>query len=371
MPAVRILVLSPGYPLDGDLYGHAVAEQLGVLGRRHQIVVQSLSARPSLPSTWRPAPAGHSRGLPVHGPWPGGRAVRLMGTWAHHRSAHFDLIWSLWIDRSGPAARWLSRALGVPFVATVMGGELADLPALGYGGARTAAGRRRVQGVLRAAAVVTVGCRGLAERAQQLSPGLRPHIAPFGVAPGPPGPQRRPWWPGTPLSLATVTDCAPVKGADRVFGALRRLREQQVQADLTVYTLAPAAGRAQLAAQARAHGVEGWVHLSPALEAEAMKAALHEAHVLVSASAHESQGLAMIEAAMAGLPVVGPGVGVMPRLAQWGAGELTSDAHPASLASAALRAAASVPTGRPQVCAFFDREVCAGRFEQAFEAAGR
>ncbi len=368
---MRILVLSPGYPLDGELYGHAVAEQIAVLAHQHQLQVQSLSSRPGLGSGWGRQPSGHSRGVPVFGPPPGGRAARLAGIWARHRASDLDLVWGLWLDRSGEAARLLAAALHVPWVGSVMGGELADMPSLRYGGARTPWARRRLQASLKSAAAVTVGSEWLADRAQTLCPGPRPWVTPFGVRADQVRAPATPWRPDQPLKLATVTSSTPVKGAGRVFGALAQLRSEGVQAKLTVYTLDGPEGRAQLQGQAQAHGVQGSVTFSPPLQEPELAHALADAQVLVCGSAHESQGLAMIEAALAGLWVVGPGVGVMTHLQALGVAYQTKDARPTTLAQAVLRQAVLRPAPAQMVAEAYSRSACAARFDAVFQRVGR
>jgi len=368
---VRILVLSPGYPLDGELYGHAVAEQIAVLAEQHELQVQSLSSRPGLGSGWGRQPSGFSRGVPVFGPPPGGRAARLAGIWARHRARGFDLVWGLWLDRSGEAARLLAAALNIPWVGSVMGGELADMPSLRYGGARSPWARRRLQASLRSAAAVTVGSEWLADRAEALCPAARPWVTPFGVRADHVRAPAMPWRPGQPLKLATVTSSTPVKGAGRVFGALAQICREGVQANLTVYTLDAAGGRAQLREQAQAHGVGSFVTFSPPLAEPELATALADASVLVCGSAHESQGLAMIEAALAGLWVVGPEVGVMADLQALGVAQQTEDARPTTLAQAILQQAVLRPGQAQGVAEAYNRSACAARFDAVFRKVGR
>lgn len=367
---MRILVLSPGFPVDGARYGHAVAEQVVALADRHEILVQSLSARPELPARRAPGPHAWRAGLPVWAPPLGGRARRLGQVWAWHRRRPPDLVWSLWLDRSGPAALALARAFRARWVASVMGGELADLPGLGYGGARTRRGRLGVQALLRAADRVTVGSEWLARRARALAPGRPVHVAPIGVEASTAPPPRRPWLREGPLELVTVTDAAPVKGAREVFAGLGALRARGVDARLTVFTLTTEAGRARLAGLASLAGVLDVVRLEPPTEARALRARLPALHALVSASHHESQGLALIEAALAGLPVVTPPVGVAEALADLGAARLCGRA-PDALAAAIVGAAAETPDASARVAARFGLPATTARWSGLFEETAR
>ncbi len=365
---MRILVLSPGFPLQDEFYGHAVAEQVAALAKRHEVCVQSLSSRPALPAAW-PLQSTQSRGLTVLGPPPGSKARRLAQIWSHHRNADFDLIWSLWLDRSGPAGAALARLFRIPWVASVLGGELADLPALHYGGAQAARARKILKGLLRDASMVTVGSQGLVAQAQRLGASESPTVAPVGVQAIGPGWGRSPWKAGRCLDMATVTDAALVKGADRVFGALASLCHSGTEASLTVFSLAEGDGRARLERMARVHGVLDRVTFLPPMSSTELQEELRGFHVLVSGSAHESQGLAFIEAALAGVPVVAPSVGVMPQLQGWGAAWVTADANAQSLAATVVEAAGQISAGTPSVASHFEVAVCADRFEAVFNKA--
>lgn len=273
------------------------------------------------------------------------------------------------MDRSGPAGAALARLFRIPWVASVLGGELADLPALHYGGAQEPRARKIIKGLLRDASLVTVGSEGLVTQAELLGVMDSPALAPIGVKAGGPGWGRSPWKKGRCLDMATVTDAGLVKGAGRVFGTLSELCRSGTDATLTVFTLADESGRVQLQRMAAAHRVLDRVTFLPAMSSEELQEELRGFHVLISGSAHESQGLALIEGALAGVPVVAPSVGVMQQLRGWGAAWVSSDASPQSLAATVCEAAAQISGGTQHVKEHFLISACADRFDVAFEKA--
>lgn len=357
---MRVLLLAPGYPLDGDLFGSAVAEQVGALADRHDIRVQSL----------RPLPAarGVSRGVSVYS-IAGGRGRRLLTAVARHASWRPDVIWSLWVDATGVAALALAGLLRRPFVASIMGNEVADLGALRYGGARTRTGRLRVRTVLGSARVVTVGSRWLADRVEAVAPRVSTTETPIGVRVESVPTRTRGPWRGGPLRLCAVVDATPVKGAHHILRTLAWLRSQGVGADLTIFTLGGDAARRGLLAMADAADVRAWLHLAPPISADELYRRLPGFDLLLSASAHESQGLSMIEAALAEVPVVAPDVGVAAELAEMGALQVAPSLRPEALGTVALEAAGRRTEARGRVAARFGLEACTERFDRALRRA--
>ena len=95
------------------------------------------------------------------------------------------------------------------------------------------------------------------------------------------------------------------KGADVAVRALGALRERHgIEAELVIAGPFDAAGAREVEALAATAGVAGRVQLRGRLGAEALGAALQQAHVLVAPSRQEAFGLACVEAAAARVPVV-------------------------------------------------------------------
>ncbi|MEQ9504406.1 MAG: glycosyltransferase family 4 protein [Deltaproteobacteria bacterium] len=357
----RVFVLSPGFPLEGDKFGAAVAEQILALGRRFDLRVCSL-----VPLAERRARRGD---VEVLGPPDVGRLGRFRAIAEAADVWRPDLFWCLWVDRAGPPAIALSKMFDRPVVASVMGGELARLPHVAYGTRRSLRGRVTVQAVLRAARVVTVGSPRLREQAEAIA-GATVRETPFGVDPARIQPRTRaPWTKDRPLKMAAVVDVARVKGSEMIFAAHAELLRQGVEARLTVFSLTPKEGHAELRGRASAAGIGEHVVWSPPLAAEGLYRRLPDFDVHVSASLHESQGLALIEAAMANVPVVAPHVGVAEVLAGQGAATLVKSTSAPELAHAILQAASAPVSGRERVAAVYGIEPCTERFAAAIEEA--
>ena len=152
---MRVLVVVPSFPLEDDLFGHAVAEQLRALLDAHELRIESLT-----PLSVR---RSFSHGLEVFSAG-GGRTQRLLSMVSRQGRWSPDVIWGMWADRCGPAALSLGSLLKAPVLVSIMGGEIARLPDIGYGGARTRWGRAKLRWIFRAAQVITVGSRALAQR---------------------------------------------------------------------------------------------------------------------------------------------------------------------------------------------------------------
>ena len=96
--------------------------------------------------------------------------------------------------------------------------------------------------------------------------------------------------------------------------------------------------------------------------------------VLVHPSAHESQGSALVEAALAEVPIAGFDVGVAGELARLGAVvELARSADAGSLAEAVIASASRVadPAARARVAARFGLAASAEAFVRVLEEAKR
>jgi hypothetical protein len=90
---------------------------------------------------------------------------------AEHRRGPFDVIHGFWLDEPGFTAVAAGRLLGLPRLASLMGGELARLPEIGYGGQLARATRLLVGWTMRGAGYLTAGCSdGLVRLRRRLPP---------------------------------------------------------------------------------------------------------------------------------------------------------------------------------------------------------
>jgi glycosyltransferase involved in cell wall biosynthesis len=223
----------------------------------------------------------------------------------------FDLVHAFWANEPGLFGGLLGRASRVPVVLSVGGGEAVWIPEIRYGGAGTRAGRTLSRLAFALASEITVGTtfarEFLPQRARE-----RARVLPLGIdARRFDAPPQRP--AGPPYRLLHVAHLNRVKDHATLFRAIAEVIARVGPTTLDcvgedtlggeVQSQALAAG---LGAHVRFHGFVPPEHLAPMYRA---------AHLHLVSSRYESQGVAILEAAAAGVPTVGTAVGLLPAMA--------------------------------------------------------
>lgn len=326
---MRLLLITPGFPDDEVRYTPGIVDTLVALAARgHTLDIHTLRAPPSASTTFR--------GLSVTAHVRGSRAARFARFLASIRGGDYDVVWCLWPNHTGLAALAAARVLARPLVCSLAGGELERRIELAYGDDRA----RRIAFVLRAADLVTAGAAPLAARARAL--GGRVEIAPIGVD-----------FSGVRTKhgarsnrVVVVSDPSPVKRTAMALDAAC-----DVSDDVTHF------GRFDL----RRDGV---VHRGFVAPTE-LRRTFADFDLLISASAHESQGIVFLEAAYAGLAIAAFDVGVMRTLVELGVPAVIAPyASAAALARAGREALASDRQApRDALAARYSAEATASRFE--------
>lgn len=306
----------------------------------------------------------------------GWRAVALWRqalTWlaAEHRRHGFDVLHAFWATETGAVTAIAGRILGIPTIVSLAGGELVGFRDIGYGGQLATMERLKIGLALRYAHIVTAGSRSLlalAARHPRARPVARLQRVPLGVDLELFQPASSPASVAPP-TLIHVASLAPVKDQATLLHAVANLQRRGVPFRLEMAgtgLLAPVlhqlATRLEIAPVVRFHGAVPH-HLLPALYRGGV--------LFVLSSRHEAQGMAVLEAAASGLPVVGTRVGVLPELTDAATAVSTSD--PRALADA-LAAALRDPeqrqamgrAGRARVEAEFGLARSAARFRQLY-----
>ncbi|TAK00803.1 MAG: glycosyltransferase [Chloroflexota bacterium] len=230
-----------------------------------------------------------------------------------------DVIHAIWLGPSSTIAILGGALARVPVVASVGGGELVALPRIEYGGARTWRRRGHAALALRRASVVTAGSRLALEPLLVRRPDSRwlplgaerddPPDAPVALPPDSgPGPER-------PLRLVVAASINRVKGPELVLGAVARARASLGDAVRLEWLGEDTLG-GSTAGLARALGIDRAVAFAGFQPHAAVRAAWRSADLAVQGSYHESQGVAVLEAAAAGVPTVGTAVGLVAELAR-------------------------------------------------------
>ena len=234
---------------------------------------------------------------------------------AEHRVRRFDVLHAFWAGEPGFVAVLTGRLLGIPTVVSLAGGELARLPDIDYGGRLHAVERIKTWLALRLASMVTAGS-ALTLAAARPWLGARHDTRamriPLGVdlfmfAPAEPQPTN-----GVPR-IVQVASLVPVKDQLTLLRAAALLRERGSRFALELVGAGPL--EPELRSHIRRLGIEDVVALRGAIAHDALPVVYQRAHLFVLSSRHEAQGMAALEAAACGIPVVGTNVGIIPELA--------------------------------------------------------
>jgi glycosyltransferase involved in cell wall biosynthesis len=275
------------------------------LSARHDVHVFALNQE-AMPGEW-PLAGSQVHNIGVrHTRVRAVNAIRLL-----HRAERFHVIHSIWSGTCGLVAVAAARMLGVPSLIHVAGGELVALHEIRYGGRLSWRGRLREAVVLRATQRVTAASQPVIQSLSNL--GLRGERVPLGVDLGvwhAREPVRRAV--GQPPRLIHLAGLNAVKDQTTLLRALALLKRggESFRMDIVGEDTLNGAMQALteclgLSAHVRFHGFLTQTQLRPVVEA---------ADIMVMSSRHETGPLAMLEAAVAGVPTVGTAVG---HIAEW------------------------------------------------------
>jgi glycosyltransferase involved in cell wall biosynthesis len=228
-----------------------------------------------------------------------------------HRSAHFAIVHAIWSGAGGQVAIAVSALLGIPSLIHVAGGELVALPDIGYGSQLRWQGRIGERLVLRAATRITAASAPIVEMISRL--GLRAQRVPLGV-------DLDTWPARSPVHrsnrgaarLVQVASLNPVKDQATLLRALAVLTQRGVRFEMDIVGEDTLHGEMQWLA--RQLGLASRVTFHGFLTRQRLRPIVEAADLMVISSRHETGPLAVLEAAVAGVPTVGTCVG---HIAEW------------------------------------------------------
>ena len=303
---MRVCLITPGFSVEPDDNCIPALRTFALeLARRHEVTVVALR----YPHRQTPYQLGPLRVLPLGGAnISGPRRLLLLrrALQTVRRAGPFDVIQGCWADEPGWVAQQAAQQLGARSVISLMGGELARLPTLGYGGETSVANRWLQRQALRRGDVITAGSHWLQERAA-LRLGRPVHWLPLGLAPRETTPRSPSEGPLTVIGLGSMV---PVKGFETLVRGCATA--QRRGAALRLWMVGDGPQRATLTALGERLGLDAqwfgevpWAEVSPLLS---------QADLLLQTSWWESQGMATLEAAQAGCAVAGTQVGALAHL---------------------------------------------------------
>jgi glycosyltransferase involved in cell wall biosynthesis len=231
-------------------------------------------------------------------------AIRAVTT----RSGRPELLHGIGLS-PGIVATAVGRLLGVPSVVSLVGGELTSLPDIGYGEMRTAKGRAIVKLLLRQARAITVASEFMRRRVE--GQGAQARVMPFGIDVdrfG--GAVARP--DGPPFRLLHVGTLCALKDQLTLVRAVKMLVERGLDVTLDLAGSDDWGGRVQR--EGGELGLGDRVAFHGRRDRGDLLALHRRAHLFVMTSLDDVAPVAALEAAAAGLPVVGTDVGF---IADW------------------------------------------------------
>jgi glycosyltransferase involved in cell wall biosynthesis len=283
---------------------------------------------------------------------------------AEHRRGQFDMVQALFSGNCALLATLCARWLRIPIAIHVAGGELVDLRDIRYGGRQRWHGRLRERLVLRAADAVTAASDPMLGLLSAI--GVTGERLPLGV-------DLRVWVPraprardtARPIRLIQVASLNRVKDQATLLHSLARISAQGHAFHLDVVGEDVLSGEIQ--ALCAALGLGGAVHFHGFLRQTEVRALMECAHVCLVSSRHEAGPIAMLEAAVLGVPTVGTRVG---HVAEWapGAAIAVEVGDATALAAAIVQLIVDEDRRLDIACAAFERAIAsdADRTAQLF-----
>jgi len=232
------------------------------------------------------------------------RAVRAIC--AEHRTTPFNVVHAIWSGWPGLIAVASGKILGIPCLVHIAGGELVSMPEIAYGGRLKWYGRLREAYNLRAATAVTAASTPVIKMLAEL--GVAAQRIPLGVdltAWPPRDPVQRDQ--GRPARLIHVASLNLVKDQATLLRALASLMRSGVNFEMKVVGEDTLHGEMQT--MALELGLSERVRFLGFLPQRQLRSLVEAADLMVLSSRHEAGPLAMLEAAVAGVPTVGTAVG--------------------------------------------------------------
>ncbi|HXG47064.1 MAG TPA: glycosyltransferase [Methylomirabilota bacterium] len=223
-----------------------------------------------------------------------------------HRQAPFDVLHAFWATPPGVLAVSAGRLVGRPVLLHLAGGEVAARPEIGYGGLLRRRGRMWVRFAIRGASCVTAASGPMLDAARRYRRDVE--RLPLGVdLVRWPRRNPRPRDPTRPAQLLHVGSINAVKDHATLLGALSILTASGAAVHLHVVGEDTMGGRVQ--SLAHSLGLSKRVTFHGFLPHRSLRPLVETMDLHLVTSRHEAGPVALLEAAVAGVPSVGTDVG--------------------------------------------------------------
>ncbi len=223
-----------------------------------------------------------------------------------HREQPFDVLHAMWADETGLIAGWFGKTHNIPVVVSILGGELAALHDIGYGGQLSRFGRWTTGQALRYATRVHIPSgyvNKLLEQSSYAVDARRIDLIPLGIDADLFHPDNTSY---DPKRLICVASLIPVKDHATLLRAVARLP------NVTLDLVGDGIDRAWLESMARDLGITAHINFLGAIPHHQLPAYYRRCALHILTSRHETFALSIAEAAACGVPSISTGVGMLP-----------------------------------------------------------
>lgn len=304
----RIGIVTPGFSASEDDWSiPALFNSVRLLAQDHDVHVFTLR----YPHTTRPyqvyGATVHPLGV-THARAGWHRVTTVMrGVASILRQAKFDVLHAFWADEPGVVATLAGTLTRTPVIVSLMGGEMAHLPTIGYGGQLSGLMRRMITFSTSRAAVVTVGSEWLAAKCP-----FPTQVIPLGVDItlfNPDGETRL--LTGEP-ALLHVASLSPVKNQVMLLRTMALVIQKRPGAHL--HSVGRGLELERLQTLSAELGIVGNVTFHGDVPHHELPPFYRAADLCLLTSHYESQGMVALEAAACGKVTIGTRVGILPQL---------------------------------------------------------
>ena len=284
---------------------------------------------------------------------------------AMRQAGPFDLVHGFWADPAGVLAVRYGWRRGLPRVLTCDSGEFAGIPWIEYGSQRTNRGRRAVSDACRHATRVHVCTQFMASLAAMH--GVKTTIIPLVSEMSAPTPA-----PATQRSRFTILQVASLSRVKNQRMLIEAVAMVHSKIDVHLDLVGEDTLGGELQRYANEQGVGDRITFHGFLSQDQLPARFAAADLYAQSSLHEAAGVSVLEAAAAGVPIVGTRVGY---LADWAGVRATAIDEPdPQLMADAILALHADPARRQALAAAAsqwtranDADTIAARFERLYQ----